>query len=187
MSNVGQRQFGSTAEAKLPDLRPHGLERGGADGGTKAAEQRVVPRVLNQPGPKAVSEEVKLDVRILAFALSVPAVDDPGLRRMHFQTALRQPGLKRGLEGQGFLLRSAVNKPVISIPTPWEVGMCPCHPEIKCVMHEQIREDRANNTALRGTARTLHPRSILEFHRRLQPSFDVQQRPFAFHVLPNSP
>src|SRR4029077_1668752 len=54
-------------------------------------------------------------------------------------------------------------------------------------MHEQSRENRADYSALRGTTRTLHPRSVLEFHRRRQPSFDVEQRPFAFHVLPDRP
>src|SRR3981081_1731586 len=65
--------------------------------------------------------------------------------------------------------------------------MCPCDPEVERVMHEQIREKWADYTTLRGTTRTLHPRSILEFHRRRQPSFDVEQRPFALHVLPDSP
>jgi len=44
-----------------------------------------------------------------------------------------------------------------------------------------------DNTTLWGTTRTLDPRPILEFHRRFQPTFDVQQRPFAFHVFPDSP
>src|SRR5262245_23144803 len=85
------------------------------------------------------------------------------------------------------MLDPAVNQAIVSIPTPWELRECPYHPEIKRVMHEQIRENWADNATLRGTAHTLHPRPILTFHRRLQPSFDVEQRPSALHVLPDSP
>ena len=49
-----------------------------------------------------------------------------------------------------------------------------------------LRSGRHNAT-LRGTTRTLHPRPVLELYRRLQPTLDVQQRPFAFHVFPDSP
>src|SRR6201994_500328 len=52
--------------------------------------------------PKAIPKKVKFDVRIFTFSLPVFAVDDLGLRRMHFQMALRQPGLKRNLEGFRF-------------------------------------------------------------------------------------
>ena len=105
MGNFGQRQLGSTSDVQLPDLRPHRLQCRGAHGWIESAEQRIVLRLLNQPRPKAVSEKVKLDVRILTFALSVLAVDDLGVRRMHFQTAFRQTCLKRGLDGLGFLAR----------------------------------------------------------------------------------
>src|SRR5215475_5612598 len=150
MGNFDQRQLGSTSDIQLPDLRPHRLQCRGAHGWVKSAEQRIVPRLLNQPRPKAVSEKVKLDVRILTFALSVLAVDDLGFRRMHFQTALRQTCLKRSHEGLGLLLVSTVNKTVIGIPTPRKVGICPRHPEIERVMHKQIRENRADDTSLRG-------------------------------------
>src|SRR5215470_4321784 len=60
-------------------------------------------------GRKTVSEKVKLDVRILAFALSVLAVDDPGLRRMHFEMALCQACLKRCFNALSLMLDPAVN------------------------------------------------------------------------------
>jgi hypothetical protein len=37
--------------------------------------------------------DIKLDVRILASALIVPAVDDLGFHRTHLQMAFCQPGL----------------------------------------------------------------------------------------------
>jgi hypothetical protein len=57
---------------------------------------------------------------------------------MQLQPAFRQSRLKRSLDGFRFLLGPAVHQSVISIPTPWEVGMCPFHPEIKCIMQEKI-------------------------------------------------
>ena len=58
---------------------------------------------------------------------------------MQLQAAFRQANLKLGLEGLGFLRGPAVHQPVIRIPAPREVGVRPSHPEIKCVVQEQIR------------------------------------------------
>src|SRR5262245_12667072 len=109
MGDFCQRQLGSTSEAQFPNLRSHGLQCRGADGWGEVAEQHAVPRSLYQSGPKAISEEVKLDVRILASTLCIPAVDDPGLRRMHFEMALSQTCLKRSLDAFSFMLDPAVN------------------------------------------------------------------------------
>src|SRR5262245_43112546 len=109
MGDFCQRQIGSTSKTQLPNLRTHGLQRRGADGWSEATEQYAVLRPSNQPSSKAVPEEVKLDVRILASTLSVPAVDDPGLRRMHFEVALCQSRLKRALDTLGFMFDTAMN------------------------------------------------------------------------------
>ena len=101
-------------EFKFPDRRPHRLHRRGADCGGIPAEQQVISGIVDQPRPKAVSEKVKLDVRILASAPDVPAVDDLGLRRVELKATLCQPRLKFGLEGLGFLLGPAVHQ--LSVP-----------------------------------------------------------------------
>src|ERR1700751_502739 len=174
------------SDAPFPALCSHGFKCRRAAGRVAATEQRLVPGFLNQSWPKAVAEEIKLDVRILSFALSVLAVDDLGFRRMHFQTTLRQTCLKRSHEGLGPLLVSTVNKTVIGIPTPGKVGICPRHPKIERVMHKQIRENRADDTSLRRAACTLYRCAVLAFHWRFQPPFDVEQHPFALHVLSDS-
>ncbi len=43
---------------------------------------------------------------------------------------------------------------------------------------------RGDNSPLRSSAVSFDPRSILMFHRRCQPSFDVEQCPFLLHMLP---
>lgn len=105
----------------VPASPPASLQRRGTDRRVEAPEQSVVSGASNQPGPKAVSEEVELNVRIRAFALPVLAVNDLGFRRMHLQAALRQPCLKLRLESLSFLLVPAVNQPIVCIPTPRKV------------------------------------------------------------------
>ena len=70
-----------------------------------------------------------------AFVL---AVDDLGLCRMHLEPARCQSRLKLRPEGFCLLLGPAMHKSIVSISTPWEVGMCPRHPEIKRIVQEEI-------------------------------------------------
>src|ERR1022692_4690536 len=106
---------------------------------------------------------------------------------MHFQVALRQSSLKLSLNIFCFFLGTAVYQPVIRIPTPWEIRMCPRHPEVERVVKKEIDQNWANHTALRRPAVSLHRGSILLYHGRFEPSFDVQQRPFARYVFPDGP
>src|SRR5215469_15486903 len=111
-------------------------------------------------------------------------MDDPGFGGMHFELAFRQPLLKFSLEGLSFFLGPTVHQPIVSIPTPWEVRVFPYHPEIKCVVQEQIRKNRTNYGSLRGSARSPDAVLIL-FHGCCQPSLDLEQRPFASYILPD--
>ena len=54
-------------------------------------------------------------------------------------------------------------------------------------MHEEIGENRAHYSPLRSAAASLDDSSILLHNRRYQPSFDVEQRPLALYMLPDSP
>src|ERR1700682_2885569 len=87
---------------------------------------------------RAVSEEVKFDVRILFFATPVLAVNDLGFRRVQFQATDCEASLKIGLEGLRFWLGPAVNQPVIRIPTPRKVWVRPRHPEVEHVVQKKI-------------------------------------------------
>src|SRR6516225_7161530 len=174
-------------DAQVPDRRPHGFQRRGADRRVEAAEHGVVLPTPDPSGPKAIPEEIKLDVRICRFAFPVLAVNDFGFRRMQLEVALRQSILKLGPEGFCFSLAPAVYQSIIGIPTPGKVGVRPRYPEIERVMHEQIRQNRTDHTTLWGAAVSHDYRSIFLDHRRCQPSFDVEQRPFARHVFPDGP
>src|SRR5437773_3729850 len=103
LGNVDQRQLRSMSKVQLPNRRPHGLQRRDADRGIEAAEQHVVPAPPHQTGPKAVAEEIKLNVRIRSFTFTVLAVDDLGFGRMQLQAARCQASVKFGLEGYRFV------------------------------------------------------------------------------------
>src|SRR5208282_6281156 len=51
------------------------------------------------------------------------------LEIVHLHTLFCQAGLKFDLEGLRFQLTATVHQPVVCVPTPWEVGVCPRHPE----------------------------------------------------------
>ncbi len=88
--------------------------------------------IISESGGRIASE----------FAPLILAVDNLGLCRMHLKSARCQPRTQLHLEGFGLLLALAVNKTIVGISTPW---MRPRHPEIKCIVQKEIRQDRANH------------------------------------------
>jgi hypothetical protein len=63
---------------------------------------------------------------------------------MHLEPAYRQSRVKLRHEGFSLLFIPAMHKSIVSISTPWKVRMRPRHPEIKCIVHEEIRQDWAD-------------------------------------------
>jgi hypothetical protein len=58
--------------------------------------------ILDLTRPKAVTEEVERDIRILRIAFFVFTINNPGFDGMQFQMAIRQTRLKISLKGFGF-------------------------------------------------------------------------------------
>src|SRR5271166_739584 len=139
VGDVGQRQLCLLPDVQVPNRLPHGLQRRWTDRWRKPAERSPVLWITDPPRPELVSEEVELDVRIRSSSPRIPAVNDLSLGGMHLQVTLLQACLKLCPDGFRFLLGPAVYQPVIRIPTPREVRICPPHPEIECVMQEKIR------------------------------------------------
>ena len=77
---------------------------------------------------------VKLQNSSLFRELLTLTIDDLGFRRVHLEAALFQASLKFGLEGFSLLLGPAMHQPIICVPTPRVVGVCPFHPEVECVV-----------------------------------------------------
>jgi len=144
-------------------------------------------RPQDRSRPEAITEKVKHDRPAVTSASIVLAVDDPRLRRMQFQAALRQPSLERFANALRLHLIPTMYQPVVRIPTPPEIRERPRHPEIKCIVHEEVGEDRAHHAPLWGAATSLDYSSILLHPRRCQPSFNVEQRPCTRHMFPDGP
>src|SRR5208282_4741878 len=86
---VGHRHMGSSSDVQVPNRRLHRLQRRRADRRKKITEHLGGPRVFCATGPKAIPEEVKADVRIVASSVAVFAVSDFAFGGMHLQPALR--------------------------------------------------------------------------------------------------
>src|SRR5208337_2424992 len=151
--DFGHRHVRSSSDIQVPYLLPHRLQRRGAHRGIEATEHFRVPRAFDPPGSKAISEEVKCDVRMRSLSTVVFAVDDFGFGRMHLQAALRQAGLQLGHHGFRFSPAPTVHETIVSIPTPREVGVHPRHPAVEGVVQEEIGKYRADHATLRGAAR----------------------------------
>src|SRR5208283_161069 len=87
--DVGHRHMGSSSDVQVPNRRLHRLQRRRADRRKKITEHLGGPRVFCATGPKAIPEEVKADVRIVASSVAVFAVSDFAFGGMHLQPALR--------------------------------------------------------------------------------------------------
>ncbi len=56
------------------------------------------------------------------------------------------------------------------------------HPPIECIMQKQVGQKRANHRALGHFLTPFRSRPIRHAHQRVEPSFDVEQHPFALGV-----
>jgi hypothetical protein len=81
---------------------------------------------------------------------------------MQFQAALSKSSLKGFSNNLRLFLVPAMHQPIIRMPTPGHAGKRPRHPEIERIMHEEIGENRADHTHLRGSAASLEYSPIFE-------------------------
>ena len=96
--------------------------------------------ILGPPGPNGVTEKVELDVLMLAPPIIVLAVHDLGLLRMKLQSALLQALSDRCEHVLRLGPALGVNDHIIGIALERDVRIGPAHPEIECIMHEEIRQ-----------------------------------------------
>lgn len=185
--SIVQRHLCSPAKFQASDRRPHGIQRWFADRWGEPTEHLLRMRPQDRSWPKAITEKVKHDRLAFTSASIILAVNDPRFRRMQFQAALCEPSLERFANALRLHLIPAMYQPAIRTPTPPRSGERPGHPEVKCVVHKEIGEDRAHHAPLWGPAASLDHCSILLHHRHCQPSFDVEQRPRARHMFLDGP
>src|SRR3954447_12500601 len=117
----------------LPDRR-----RGRGADRRQEADEVSPPPVLRPSRLEGVAEEVERDVFILTRPVVVLAVDDPGLRGMKLQTAVRQT-TPDGLQHRPRLrLAPAMDECIVRVALEPEVRVDPRHPAIERVVQEEV-------------------------------------------------
>jgi hypothetical protein len=81
------------------------------------------------------------------------------------------------------LLAPAVYQSVVCIPTPREVRVCPCHPQVERIVQEQVGKQRTGDTALRGAFGPFHESPVQTFHGGAKPSPNIQSDPSKIGVV----
>src|SRR5579859_922945 len=148
LSDVSQSHRRQSQHVQAPDRFSHRLHRRWADRRRVATKERTVSRVTDLPRAELIPKEVKHNIRVFPFAPIVFAINDLGFGRMHLKSTFCQSSTKLRLEGLGLLFAPTVDKSIVGVPTPWKIRMCPRHPQIKRIMHEEVGEAGANDTAL---------------------------------------
>src|SRR5277367_3662905 len=104
------------------------------------AHKELSPPILGPPGPKSVAEEVELDVLMLAFPAIVLAIHNLGLLRVKLKTAFLQTSPDRFEHELRLSQALGVNDHIVRITLELDRRIGPDHPEIKRIVHEEIRQ-----------------------------------------------
>ena len=132
-----------TSQLQVPNRRAHGLPRPGADCWMEAFQ--TVSELGNVAPYEAESNTRESQTGHSSIGLSAFRL---GNRRPWFWLDASPGGTPSAVpeaqpEGLRFLLGPTVHQPILCISTPRKIRMCPCPPEIKRVVHQQIGQDWA--------------------------------------------
>src|ERR1039457_3966550 len=103
---------------------------------------------------------------------------------MQLKTARRKAFSYTLLDPMSHPLSLAMHHRVVGVAGKPTMRYLPPYPPIERIMHEEIQDQRAYAAALWRAAIPAPEFSCLAHRRRLQPPFDIQQRPFAVRMLP---
>jgi len=78
---------------------------------------------------------------------------------------------------------AAVTERVIGISLERDVRIVPLHPRIEGIVQEQVRQQRAGDSALRRAALPRLQAPVRHLHRDPEPALDVEQHPLIVSVM----
>ena len=138
-------------------------------------------------GPKRIAEKVEPLLRVALAPVGILAVDDLGLLRVQFADCTPQTAASSASRSaRAWASLATVADHVVSVAFERDVGMVLAHPAIERIVKKEISQDGADNSRLEGSLSsrlTRVPSGMLT--GALQPSFDVQQHPWAVGVSPH--
>ncbi len=109
-----------TLEREMPpsDCLPHRLQRQ-ITWGRKKTEKRTTRLIQRFSWPERIAKKIKLNVFIVTCSVRILAIHYPRLLRMNLQTAFAKPLSYLLMHIDSLLASTAMDNPVISIPTEW--------------------------------------------------------------------
>lgn len=101
------------------------------------ASVRLHPHDLSSP--KLEAQKVEVDVRKVAPAVHILAIDNLRLLWMQYQPADREAVGDRAPQCPRLLGALAVTDNIVRVPLERDVRKCPHHPRVERIVEEQIR------------------------------------------------
>jgi hypothetical protein len=141
------------------------------------ADKEFPPAILGTSRLEGVAQKVECDVFVLSRPVVVLAVDDPRLRRMKLEAALRKPTANGLQHRPGVSLTGTVDDGIVRVTLEVDTRKRPLHPAIKRVVQEEICQQRTDDAALRRAFRPLLQCAVWTLHRSTQPPRNVQPDP----------
>ena len=102
---------------------------------------------------------------------------------MQHQLADRKAISKRAPQRPRLLGALAVTDDIVRVSLERDVRIGPRHPHVERVVQEQVRQQGTDDSPLWRSRRARNDAAVLHLHRRLQPTFDVEQDPWAVRMM----
>jgi len=150
-------------------------------------DKELPPPILRPPRAKRVAQKIETGNGIVLTPIVILAVDNLGLLRMELQSTIREALLQRIFQMFGLLPCAAVTNTIIGVPLEGNARIVPLHPRIEGIVQEQVRQQRTDHAALRGTFIPPLKLPIAQLHRGRQPSLDIESYPLVLGMVTHRP
>src|SRR5499427_3187777 len=163
--------------------------RGGSLGAhrRKKAHKELSPVILRSSRLEGVTQEVELDRSRRPRSIIILAIHDASLGCIELKTAL-QEAITNGFQYLlGLSLTPAMDDGIIRITFELDLRELPLHPEIECIMQEEISQQRTRNSTLRRASCPLLQSAICFLHGSSKPPRNIQLHPWNVGMVCHSP
>jgi hypothetical protein len=186
VGEIVESLLATQGQPPAPDGLPHRFGGPGTDRGSEV-DQVLPPAILRPSWTKRIAQEIETLLGERAPPVGIFAIPNVCLGRMEFQMALRQPCGDTRLKPARLRFTLAMRDDIIGLALEGDGRVFSLHPGIERIMQEEIREERADTTALRDPLSPLDEGAILALHGGLYPPCHIQEDPWTGRVLAECP